>query len=223
MRRLILRAWHSLRGEIALGFLIASVFWAGVPGWQAAYAPTDAEKQKCYEAAHNAGHKNEECKSFWEKTTSDPVALFTLVLAISTIGLWVATVFLYRAGEKQFQHARRSAASQSRDMQASIAEAKKSADATMLAVDSERAWLSFEKMNTVTSASGLVDGVPFRRSVGFAAEWKNRGRSPAIKTQMFTDFRIVPATTHRAPRFEAIGGSIKPLPQSVLTEWPPAR
>jgi len=109
MWRFLLRVWRWLRAEIVLGFLIGSVFWAAVLGWQAAYAPTDAEKQKCYDAAHKAGHKSEECKALWEKTTSDPVAFFTLVLAISTIGLWVATVFLYRAGERQFRHVRRSA------------------------------------------------------------------------------------------------------------------
>jgi hypothetical protein len=50
---------------------------------------------------------------FWEKTADDPVAYFTLwlvgftgVLAVSTIGLGVATVFLYRAGEKQIDVAR---------------------------------------------------------------------------------------------------------------------
>jgi hypothetical protein len=133
MGRFFLRVWHWLRAEIVFGFLIGSVFWAAVLVWQAAYAPTDAEKQKCYDAAHNAGHKSEECKSFWERSTSDPVAFFTLVLAFSTIGLWVATIFLYRAGEKQSRHTRRSAAIQARDMQASLAATR---DATALAYPS---------------------------------------------------------------------------------------
>jgi hypothetical protein len=95
MHRFLLGFWRWLRAEIVFGFMIASVFWAVVLGWQAAYAPTYAEKQKCYDVAHNAGHKNEECKSLWEKTTSDPVAFFTLVLAVSTIGLrWPRSFFI---------------------------------------------------------------------------------------------------------------------------------
>jgi uncharacterized membrane protein len=46
-----------LRAEIVFGFLIATVFWAGVLGWQAANAPTDAEKQKCYDDAEKGHHK----------------------------------------------------------------------------------------------------------------------------------------------------------------------
>jgi hypothetical protein len=34
------------------------------------------------------------------------VAIFTIVLAVSTIGLWIATIFLYRAGEEQIAIAR---------------------------------------------------------------------------------------------------------------------
>lgn len=98
-----------LNPEISLGFLLAAVFWAGVLGWQASYSFTEIEKQECQQAAQKAGHKTEECKSLWEKTTSDPVALFTFVLAVSTIGLWVATVFLYRAGERQIGIAKRAA------------------------------------------------------------------------------------------------------------------
>jgi hypothetical protein len=94
----VLWLWRHLNPEIVFGFLIATVFWIGILGWQAAYAPTEVEKQKCYEAAETAGHKSEECKTLWERTTSDPVAFFTLwlviftgVLAVSTIGLWFVT------------------------------------------------------------------------------------------------------------------------------------
>ena len=90
---------RKLNPEISIGFLVATIFWIGVLGWQASYAPTETERQKC----HDVAHKSEECKTLWEKTTTDPVAFFTLVLAISTIGLWGATIFLYRAGEKQIK------------------------------------------------------------------------------------------------------------------------
>src|SRR5439155_17726172 len=84
----------------------ASIFWACVLGWQASYAPTEIEKQACYQAAEKSGHKIEECKTWWERATTDPVAVFTLVLAFSTIGLWIATVGLYLAGEGQLKLAR---------------------------------------------------------------------------------------------------------------------
>lgn len=96
-----------LNPEIALGALLATILWAGALGWQAAYAPTEKEKQECHETAKKTGRKTEECKNIWERTTSDPVALFTFILAGSTIGLWVATVGLYLAGKQTIKETRR--------------------------------------------------------------------------------------------------------------------
>ncbi|MGB9113906.1 hypothetical protein [Bradyrhizobium sp.] len=120
MWRFLWRIWRWFRAEIVLGFLIGTIFWAAILGWQAAYTATDAEKQKCHDAAERSGSKSKECKSFWERTTSDPVAFFTFWLAISTVGLGISTVLLWAAGEKQFRHARRTSIIQSRDMKASI-------------------------------------------------------------------------------------------------------
>jgi hypothetical protein len=86
--------------EIILGFFVATIFWVGIVGWQSAYSPTEKQKDECYETAHKTGYKTDECKSFWERTTSDPVALFNLILAISTVGLWSAAISLYRAGDR---------------------------------------------------------------------------------------------------------------------------
>jgi hypothetical protein len=118
--RVLFRLWRRLNPEIAFGFLIATLFWIGILGWQAAYAPTEVEKQKCYEAAQQSGHKSEECKTIWERTTSDPVAFFTFWLVISTVGLGISTVMLWLAGEKQYRHARIASIRQSRDMRDSI-------------------------------------------------------------------------------------------------------
>jgi hypothetical protein len=109
-----LRFLRSFNPEIAIGILLASVFWAAVLGWQAANAPSEVEKQKCYEAAEKAGHKSDECKTFWERTTADPLAIFTLVLAASTAGLWTATIGLYIAGERQIAHLKESSERQLR-------------------------------------------------------------------------------------------------------------
>ncbi len=94
---------RRLNPEMTLGALLATVFWVAILGWQAAYSPTEIEKQECEETAKKTGHKTEECKTFWERTTSDPVALFTGLLFVSTVGLWGATVGLYLAGERQIR------------------------------------------------------------------------------------------------------------------------
>ena len=97
---------RKLNPEICLGFLTASLFWIGVVIWQSSYTPTEKQKDECYETAKKIGLKVDECKTFLEKTTSDPVALFTLALAVSTLGLWFATITLYRAGDEQLVLAR---------------------------------------------------------------------------------------------------------------------
>jgi hypothetical protein len=99
----------KLNPEMTIGFLVATLFWFGVVGWETSYSPTEKQKEECYDAAKKTGFKADECKTFWERTTSDPIALFNLVLAFSTVGLWVATISLYRAGERQIAVARESA------------------------------------------------------------------------------------------------------------------
>jgi hypothetical protein len=42
---------RRLNPEIALGFLLATILWAGVLAWQSSYASTEIEKQACYEVA----------------------------------------------------------------------------------------------------------------------------------------------------------------------------
>jgi hypothetical protein len=131
-------AWHWTKSEsaeglmferenagIVLGFLISSILWAAILGWQAAYAPTEMEKQACNQKARGADYKTEACESFWERTTRDPVAFFTFTLTVVTLALGAISV-------RQFHYLRRS------DETARIAAtaAKAAADA---AVASERA------------------------------------------------------------------------------------
>lgn len=77
--------------EIAIGFLVASIFWVGVLVWQPSHSLSEIDERQCEETARKSGHNSEECKTFWEKTTTDPVAFFTFWLVVSTIGLWAAT------------------------------------------------------------------------------------------------------------------------------------
>jgi hypothetical protein len=180
--RFLLKAWRKINPEIALGFVLATVFWILILGWQAAYAPTEIEKQKCQEAARTSGHKAEECKTLWERTTSDPVAFFTFWLVVSTIGLGVSTVMLWRAGEKQLKHGRRSAAIQSRDMRASIEASHRAAKAAENSVltsrqvgeSQVRAYLSCEGGTYTLFDSWLTVEVRIR----------NHGQSPAIWTEI---------------------------------------
>jgi hypothetical protein len=92
-----------LNPQISVGFVVASLFWIAVLGWQSSYSFPENEKQRCYEEAKKSGHKNEECKTFWERTTSDPVAFFTFTLTVVTLALGAISVrqfyYLRRADE----------------------------------------------------------------------------------------------------------------------------
>jgi len=117
-------------GQFALGALVSITLWivAVLPlisSWQAyqfAHPPERSNPKNPSTQTSNASHnESEPHKSLWERTTEDPtafftawVAVFTCVLASSTIGLWVVTW--------------RSSVRQSNDMQASIEAAKRSAD-----------------------------------------------------------------------------------------------
>jgi len=92
---------RRLNPEISLGFVIASLFWIAVLGWQSSYSLPENEKQRCYEEAKKPGHKDEECKTFWERTTSDPIAFFTFTLSIVTLALGAISF-------RQFYYLRRS-------------------------------------------------------------------------------------------------------------------
>ena len=95
-----------LNFQVAIGFLLATVFWMMVVVWQSAYAPTEMERQKCQETAEKAGRNGAECRTLWEKTTTDPVAFFTLWLMIFTGGLTVSTILLWNSSERQLGHLR---------------------------------------------------------------------------------------------------------------------
>jgi hypothetical protein len=155
-----------LNPEIVLGFLIATVLWIVVLGWQASYAPTDSEKRQCEEAATKEGRKAEECKTFWEKTTTDPVAFFTLWLVVFTGGLTVSTILLWRAGERQTSIAR----------QAMVA--------------GERAFI----FTTNVSPFWEIDPATNLYSWRFRPLWKNSGDTPTRRMIMHSEcvLRITP-------------------------------
>ena len=78
------------RAKIALaiiGFLALFGFLAFQTGIASKYPQRQSEQAA---AAQDHEQKNV-FERFWEWTTDDPVAVYTLVLAISTIGLWLVT------------------------------------------------------------------------------------------------------------------------------------
>jgi hypothetical protein len=185
-----------LNPEISVGFLLASLFWIGVLGWQSSYSPTERQKDECYETAKKTGYKADECKSFWERTTSDPIALFNLILAFSTVGLWVATIFLYRAGEKQIGIAKDAADS-----------AKESAEAA-IAVESARLLFFPQRHNYWEAVGQYANRWPnspqmgaLRNTVEACFVFKNYGKTPAILKEARA------ALEHRKEPPEMLGGS----------------
>jgi hypothetical protein len=198
LRRLL----RLLNAEIVIGFLIATVVWIGVLGWQAAYAPTEIEKQKCQETTEKESRKAEECKSIWEKTTTDPVAFFNLWLVIFTGGLTISTVMLWLAGEKQIEFLRESSEAQSRDMQASIVAVQTSANAALASVSSERAWMMPDQFPVHEAFNGKTQEGSFKKAVFSYVVWRNRGRSPALHLKIFTTHKLIPFEDTDVPRFE---------------------
>ena len=178
--------------EIALGFLVATVFWIGALAWQASYAPRDSERRQCEETATKEGRKTEECKTLWERTTSDPVAFFTFWLVVFTGGLTVSTVLLWRAGERQFQLLSETSAAQSRDMQASLNIANRSAHAAEKAAEASnlnaKAAIGVElpivsiakaELHRAPGVAGQIAGGHVPAEITLAIDFKNRGRTAA--------------------------------------------
>ncbi|WP_409188353.1 hypothetical protein [Bradyrhizobium sp. RDM4] len=118
-----------------------------------------------------------------ERHDKSVVGGFTIILAISTIGLWFATNSLYRAGEKQLEFLRESSVAQSRDMQASIEAAKVSAEAAMKAANTaeralfleQRPWLQWKFPAALTAAKA---GRHITVNVQSIVE--NTGKTPAL-------------------------------------------
>jgi hypothetical protein len=188
----MLRCLNKLiNGEIAIGFFVAGLFWMAAYGLLVSYTPTTAEKEYCYQAAAKSGHDTRECESFWEKTTSDPIALFTLILAFSTVGLWVATISLYRAGERQLKLAKETSDRQAIEIQDQIDITKISAraadESAKAAVATERARfyivIQGHNIDLLLQTLGRYPNSPtmplsFEPTIQYA--FKNYGKTPGI-------------------------------------------
>jgi hypothetical protein len=100
----------------------------------------------------------------------------TALLALSTLGLWIVTWSGLKAQAKDMRRSLR--------ISASTAEAAKvAADAAMLSVSSERAWMCFEGVKYQHHTDLIVGGIHYGDALGIQVAWKNKGRSPAMKCE----------------------------------------
>jgi hypothetical protein len=161
----------------AVGVLVASSFVA--PPQRGTEHSTGAQKSTKEDVKHG----------FWEKTADDPVAYFTLwmvaftgVLAVSTVGLGIATVFLWRAGEKQIAVARDAANAATRQARA--------AESALFAVEIPYLYIvvkshavtvenyAIKKIGTMNAEGIVIDeGYDFSDVITFCFD--NVGRTPA--------------------------------------------
>jgi hypothetical protein len=164
--------------------------------------PTNHNDKKYCPAFHTgAALVFESVDAFLERHDKSVVGGFTIVLAISTIGLWLATNALWKAGEKQFGLLAETAVAQSRDMQASIVAAQQSATAATQALSANRAWIILDSLAMHQAAGGKIGDADFKLGVMAQANWRNRGRSPAIRAQIFTTGQLGNFLDETAPQF----------------------
>jgi len=142
-------------------------------------------------------------ETFWQRTTEDPVALYTLVLAVFTALLALATIRLWDSTKGLHEETKRLAAladEQSRDMKASIAVAQKSADAAKLSAEAsigaETARIRPTQISLEPSplwnipAYGLEPTIKDMLTSGSAIlKFKNSGRTEADITAISVNYR----------------------------------
>jgi hypothetical protein len=160
-------------------------------------SPNAAKANEEYGGKH-AGQGEEEGTEFWPpflglrlKITDSLLATFTLGLLIFTCLLWRSTDKLWFAGEKQLRLLVETSAAQSRDMQASLEIARMSAQAATEAAYSERAWMSPDGFGTHPIKNLIVNGISYDEAIGITQTWRNTGRSPAIRVNIFSAARVV--------------------------------
>lgn len=146
----------------------------------------------------------------FERPGEAVIAVFTVVLAFSTILLWRATERLYEAGEAQREHSEGVASQQADHMRQSIGAAVRSAQAAERTADTTRdtAEKHLRAYVLVDNASLKIDGI-----VEYEVTAKNFGQTPAHDVTFFSGTRHRPYPPP-APLPPAIG--LKPLSKRYL-------
>jgi hypothetical protein len=152
----------------------------------------------CYDAGHHAGSEQNGVKycsifegpflgalglfsGFVEKYREAVIPFFMVVLAVSTIGLWLATLRLLEAGDAQLRYMEETADARSADIQTSLAQARRSADtAANTLIADQRPWVSFKLVepgdNLTYDASGA--------RITLHCRLENTGRTPAQRVSL---------------------------------------
>jgi hypothetical protein len=171
----MLDRFNGIIGAFLLGAL------ASFYGWQ-----MWSSAERAHHPAYYGRHKRTEQKQAQIsplEDANDRIADYTGWLALLTGGLVVVSFiqirYLIRADRN----------------------AVRSADAAMLAIGSDRAWMTFDDLSITGATDSSLNGVPFKNAVVFGVRWRNRGRSPALKCECIIDMRIIPATENIAPPF----------------------
>jgi hypothetical protein len=142
----------------------------------------------------------ERVDSFLEHHDKSVVGGFTIVLAISTIGLWLATNKLWAAGERQFELLAQTSAAQSRDMKESLRIAEKSADVSLASINLSEGTAERQLRAYITPAGAVIfaKDTDCRLHIKFV----NSGQTPAYKFQCWYNFAVRPLV---APPFDNVG------------------
>jgi hypothetical protein len=204
--------WLLLFGALAFGFIIGG--WSAskeIPPQQhaqrASTAKGGAESQPAavselhtQQSHTKAGDKKEPhgnaffgwVANFFEvKLTDLLIAVFTIVLALKTSGLFAetgrlreATDKLYLAGERQLDLLEKTSAASIKVAQDSANAAKRAADiAERAAVESDRAW--------VTVKPEIIGPLVFEKDrihIGIGVDLVNIGKSPATNVEVWAEF-----------------------------------
>lgn len=115
--------------------------------------------------AQHASTQNPPHEGFWERTTTDPVAAFTLVLAVATLGLWYFTWRMWRTTRNAVLDAARQHAV------------------------SNRAFVYLRNLATVAFCD-LKEGRSELSDWRITLEWKNSGNTPAKNGMVSLDWNI---------------------------------
>jgi hypothetical protein len=110
-----------------------------------------------------------------------------------TLALFFATILLWLAGERQMELIAENSTKQSSDMQASIVENRRTADIAMEALGADRAWLILDGIQPGMVSTLIIDGIEHDRGVVIQMKWKNYGRTPALRTSLYSQQRLLAA------------------------------
>jgi hypothetical protein len=165
-----------------MGFALGASFFFGLYGRNVTESSIAAQHEQ-HPTNETAKPKKEESDEALAYYTLWLMA-FTGVLAFATVGLGIATAFLYVTGEKQFRFAIRASVKQSRDMQASVKVAQDSANAAKRSAEVADRLLVMTDRPWVALKIEIIEGLKFDPSLGCMIKVKltllNIGRSPAI-------------------------------------------